>query len=75
MKHFNLATVNTINEKCVPETEQSKIFKMKKIESLAFQELVNHSCLDEGECPNPLEPKFDQKLQNEVYHPFLRWKF
>ena len=31
MKDFTLATVNTINEKCVPGAEQSKIFQNQKI--------------------------------------------
>ena len=30
MKNFTLAALNTINEKCVPGTEQSKIFQNKK---------------------------------------------
>ena len=31
MKNFTWATVNTINEECVPGAEQSKIFQNQKI--------------------------------------------
>ena len=34
------------------EPSNRKFFKIKKFESLAFQELVNQSCLGEGECPH-----------------------
>ena len=60
---------------CVPGAKRSKIFQNQKFESLAFQELVNHSCLGEGECPHPFEQKSDQKFQNKVYRLFFRRKF
>ena len=31
MKNFTWATVNTVNEKCVPRAEQLKIFQNQKI--------------------------------------------
>ena len=64
MKNYTLATVNNINEKCVPG-------------ALAFQELVNHSCLCESECLHPFEQNSDQKLQNiynKVYCLFFQGK-
>ena len=74
MKNFTLATVNTVNEKCVNWSRAiKKFFRIKKFESLAFQELVNHSCLGEGECRHPFEQNSDQKFLNEVYQLFF-WR-
>ena len=47
------------------EPGNQQIFKIKKFESLAFQELVNHSCLCEDECLHPFEPNSDQKLKKK----------
>ena len=72
IKNFTLATPW---EKRVSGAKRSKIFQNKKFESLAFQELVNHSCLGEGECPHPFEEKSDQKFQNKDHRLFFRRKF
>ena len=42
---------------------------------MAFQELVNHSCLGEVECCHPFEQNSDQKFQNKVYRLFFQRKF
>ena len=65
MKNFTWATVNTINDKCV--SGAGKFFRIKKCESLAFQEQVNHSCLGEVECLHPFEPNSDQKLKKKKF--------
>ena len=41
---------------------------------MAFQELVNHSCLGEGECCHPFEQNSDQKFQNKISCLFFQRK-
>ena len=72
MKNITLATVNTQNEKCVNWSRAIAIYQNQKIEFLAFQELVNHFCLGEGDCLHPFDQNSDQ---NKVYRIFFRRKF
>ena len=57
------------------EPSNQKFFRIKKFESLAFLELVNHFCLGEDECRHPFEQNSDQKFQNKVYPLFFKQTF
>ena len=54
---------------------QSKIFQNQKNWVPGLPELVNHSCLGEGECLHPFKQNSDQNFQNKVYRLFFRRKF
>ena len=56
---------------CQLEKCNQNFTRINKLESLAFQELVNHSCLGEGECLHPFEPNSDQKLKKKSSFPIL----
>ena len=71
MKNFTLATVNTINEKCVSGAEQLKNFQNKKIRVPGLPG-TGQPVLS---CPHPLEQRSDQKFQNKVYRLFFWRKF
>ena len=47
------------------ELSNRTFFRIKKMESLAFKELVNHSCLGEVECRHPFEQVLDQKFKKK----------
>ena len=75
MKNFTLATINTINEKCVNWSCAIENFS----ESINFSPWPSRNWsttrLGKGECPHPFEQKSYQKFQNKAYRQFFPRKF
>ena len=71
MKHFTLATVNTLNEKFV---NRSHVIKNLPESMNLSSWSSRHQSTTEGECHLLFEQEFCQKFQNKFYHLFFQRK-